>query len=336
MEFSKCLILKVQSMSDYYPPLLSDDEYYRLIDARNNRKRPKSQRDSIVSLFAGLPNVVCAHCGAGVHLNTEPKHNSYNYRCSGHHNCDSRGFVLNKRTYDPISDDQLFADIPARRGWTKRAALIEQALLQVCIDKVWLPASTEFQSKIPEINGRLLVIQEENEDLNNQYMECRGKGFPRSLRDRMYELEQQIDLLTKEIESQMVIESAHKYTEPETLKARWTDISSRVLDFNNATERLRMRELIRDSFQMIAIGRPLGGDRYTLHMLIKFKDGESRIIALDRNNIQMIGNIGNQERLPDSLLEYLSSIDTPMNLFMEPMERELNKFEDAVDCFYCE
>ena len=71
-------------------------------------------------------------------------------------------------------------------------------------------------------------------------------------------------------------------------------------------------------------------------MLIKFKDGESRIIALDRNNIQMIGNIGNQERLPDSLLEYLSSIDTPMNLFMEPMERELNKFEDAVDYFYCE
>ncbi len=131
-------------MPDYYPPLLTEEKYHLLIEARTNRKRPKSKRESIVSVFAGLHNVVCAHCGAGVHLNTEPKNKSYNYRCSGHHNCDSRGFVLNKRTYDPVSDDQLYADIPARRGWTKRASLIEQALLQVCVDKVWLPAKGAY------------------------------------------------------------------------------------------------------------------------------------------------------------------------------------------------
>jgi|GEM_PF-4261361 Site-specific recombinases, DNA invertase Pin homologs len=313
-------------LSDYYPPLLNDGEYYRLIDARNNRKRPKSKRESIVSLFAGLPNVVCAHCGAGVHLNTEPKNNSYNYRCSGHYSCDSRGFVLNRHTYDPVTDDQLYEDIPARRGWTKRAALIEQALLQVCLDKIWLPAITEFQSKIPELNGQLIVIKEEHEDLNNRWAECRGKRFPNSLVERMGELEQQMDSLMQEIESQMVIESAHKYAEPETLKARWTDISSRVLDFNNATERLRMRELIRDSFQMIAIGRPLGGDRYTLHMLIKFKDGESRIISLSKSDMYMVGNMSADTILSDISAEYLSSIDVPINTFITYND---NIFHDA-------
>lgn len=314
-------------LPDYYPPLLTDGEYYSLIYARNERKRPKSKRDSIVSLFAGLHNVKCAHCGAGVHLNTEPKNNSYNYRCSGHYSCDSRGFVLNKRTYDPVTDNQLYADIPARRGWTKRAALIEQALLQVCLDKIWLSAVTEFQSKLPELQGRLSVLNKNYEKLDSQ---SEDEDFPDAWKKRLKNYEQQIRELNQEIEAQRVIESAHKYTEPETLKARWADISARVLDFKNSTERLRMRELIRDSFEMIAIGRPLGGDRYTLHMLIKFKDGESRIIALDRNEVQMIGNIGNKERLPDSSLEYLSSIDAPMNLFMEPSKDKLETFESTV------
>ena len=314
-------------LPNYYPPLLTEEEFYRLMETRNDRKRPKSKRKSIVSLFAGLPNVVCAHCGAGVHLNTEPKNKSYNYRCSGHHQCDSRGFVLNKSTYDSTTDDQLLKDIKPRRGWTKRANLIEQALLQVCVDKVWLPAKAEHQSKLPELQGRLTVLNKEYEALGSQAKE---DGFPRFYAKQLAEYEQQIDLLMKEIESQRVIESAHKYTEPETLRARWADISSRVLDFNNTTARLQMRELIRDSFTMIAIGRPLGSDRFTLHMLIKFIDGESRIIAMGRNNIQMIGNIGNQERLPDSSLEYLSSIDAPMNLFMEPSKDKLETFESIV------
>ena len=192
-------------------------------------------------------------------------------------------------------------------------------------------AKGENQSKLLELQGRLIVLNKEYEALGSQAKE---ENFPRFYAKQLAEYEQQIDLLIKKIESQKVIESAHKYTEPETLKARWADISSRVLDFNNATARLQMRELIRDSFDMIAIGRPLGGDRYTLHMLIKFIDGESRIIALGRNDIHMIGNIGNQDALPDTSLEYLSAIDVPMNMFMASSKDKLETFDDAVSYIF--
>lgn len=288
-------------LPNYYPPLLTEDEFYRLQDARKNRKRPKSKRTAIVSLFAGLSNVMCAHCGAGIHLNTEPSNNSYNYRCSGHRsNCDTSGvdYVPEGAKHEP------------KRGWTKRASLIESTLLKLSIDKVWRPIKVVRESRMPVLQAQ---IDMKNILISKLAKHAEEKGFPDILLARLIEMQSELNQLEEEHEQIRICEAANESKAIDSLVERWKVASESVLDFNNEKARLHMRELIRDSFEKITIGRQIGGDRYGITMNLYFADGSTRVVVLGRTGVISLSGV--EKNLSSEGSAYLSSVETEKNNF---------------------
>jgi len=282
-------VFKGVILEGYYPPLLSTDEYYRLLDARSNRKRPKSPgRTSAISWFAGVAQVKCRHCGAGVHMNTETVARGgkiINYRCSNH------------RTETKCP------------GWSKRAALIEKAVVEAIIPKIWKPIEHILDSRISTIQQKIVEKSSKLDKLNAQADE---EDFPASYRKKISTLEKEVSDLQDELEYAKVEEAAERAKDTASLPERWRQIADEALDPSNDDARLHMRELIRDSVKEMNIGRSsaVDYDRFTLVIVIKFIDNSGITITLGRNSTLSILDTGTQLVTPE-VAHWLS--ETPTN-----------------------
>lgn len=279
-------------LKNYYPSVLTEDEYDRLIDARTRRKRPKTTgKATAMSLFAGLTQATCRHCGAGIHMNREAG-GALNYRCSGY-----------RFEYGCV-------------GWSKRAAVIEKALLDVCLDKVWREPETLPSSRTPVIQAQ---IERVNGHIQNLMEQAREKGFPKILTIEISRLESQLDELSAQLELAKAEEVALQARTCESLVPRWDAVSERVLDTKNDDARLELRELLRDSIASLTIGRPglislqdrqtllsdpnksvdekksrlaeevpRGPERFVFVMDVIFHDGVHRCVTMDRFGVTAI------------------------------------------------
>lgn len=271
-------VFKGETLEGYYPPLLSTDEYYLLLDARTIRKRPKSPGNtSAISWFAGITQIRCRHCGAGVHMNTETTASGgkiLNYRCSNH------------RTETKCP------------GWSKRAALIESAVAAVCIDKVWKPAERIANSRIPVIQGQ---IGDKAAKLDKLVAQSYKKNFPDSYMKLIFSLENELNVLRNDLEQAQVEEAAQQRKDISTLSERWRQAVEAALVTSNDDARLQMRELLRDSIQDMVIGRPThlldgkkkgnGYERFMIQIDVRFVDGTWRQIMLHRSGVGAITGI---------------------------------------------
>ncbi|WP_429204712.1 recombinase family protein [Aeromonas veronii] len=216
-------------LDGYYPAVLTEDEYLRLVHARTCSMRPKSSgRAKVISLFAGVEQVQCRHCGAGVHLNSEAG-GYVNYRCSG------------------------FKTELACPGWSKRARDIESALLSVCLAETWKDPEQLPSSRVPVIQGEIYRLQA---SLDNLVEMARDKGFPKILISEIADLEAKIERLDSELEQARVEEVAKQVHSAASIRERWKAITDNVLDPTNDESRHHMRELLRDSIKSFRIGRP--------------------------------------------------------------------------------
>lgn len=298
------------TLSDYYPPVLNEDEYHRLIDARTRRQRPKTTgKATAVSLFAGLKEVACMHCGAGVHMNREAG-GVLNYRCSGH-----------RTEYACI-------------GWSKRAEQIERALLGICLDKTWREPEQKYTSRVPVIEGQIAVVDEELKILEERR---KVQRLSPTMLDMFQELDDQKAVLSKKLEQAKAEDAATQTQTPAALQSRWAEISESVLDPRNDEAREYMRELLRDSIKLMTIGRPShanlsfrshmmkhgqrlkeeipsGSARFILIMHIKFVDGINRRILLTRKGIGRV-NGSDTEQLSPEIKEHFASIETVSGFF---------------------
>ncbi|MCR6741004.1 recombinase family protein [Aeromonas media] len=294
----------------YYPPLLTEDEYHRLIDARTRRQRPKTTgKATAVSLFAGLKEVVCMHCGAGVHMNREAG-GSLNYRCSAH-----------RTEYACV-------------GWSKRAEQIERALLEICLDKTWREPERKSTSQVPVIEGQIAVV---DEDLRILGERRKVQGLSPTLLDMFQELDEQKAALSKRLEQAKAEDAAIEVQNPTALQSRWAEVSESILDPRNDEAREYMRELLRDSIKLMTIGRPShanlsirshmmkygqrlkeeipsGSARFMLLIHITFVDGTNRRILLTREGIGRVSG-SDAEKLSPEIKEHFASIETDSGFF---------------------
>jgi hypothetical protein len=72
---------------DYYPPLVTEDEFFKIKQKRNDRKVGGNKKNA--ALFSGVGKTRCAFCGSTI--NTSPsksgtKYETRVYKCSGIHN----------------------------------------------------------------------------------------------------------------------------------------------------------------------------------------------------------------------------------------------------------
>ncbi|GKR04428.1 hypothetical protein [Aeromonas caviae] len=88
-----------------------------------------------------------------IHMNRETG-GALNYRCSG------------------------FREEYCCLGWSKRGAVIEKALLGICLDKVWKDPETLPLSRVPALQAQIDKI---NGHIHNLMEQAREKGFPKIL-----------------------------------------------------------------------------------------------------------------------------------------------------------
>ena len=279
-------------LEGYYPPVLTENEYAALVDARTRRKRPRTTgKATAISLFAELPQATCRHCGASIHMNRETG-GALNYRCSG------------------------FREEYRCLGWSKRAAVIEKALLDICLDKVWKDPETLPLSRVPALQAQIDKI---NGHIHNLMEQAREKGFPKILTLEIGRLESQLNELSTQMELAKAEEVALQARTCASLVPRWGAISDRVLDTKNDDARIELRELLRDSIASLTIGRPglislqdrlallsdpsksideknrllaeevpRGPERFIFVMDVTFNDGAHRCVTMDRHGVTAI------------------------------------------------
>ncbi|KQA15681.1 recombinase family protein [Vibrio cholerae] len=269
-------------LEGYYPPLLSESEYSQLIRMIKTRARPKSRSKQGESLFSGI-NVFCANCGDRVTRTTETG-GILNYRC-GSANCN--------------------------KNWSKRGAELEKAILDVCVDKVWKPQRKTTQTdQVKVIEGELVRVRAEIEDIKQLLVGRSSRTFA----ERVFSLEDEEESLLNELEKAKIAQQGVFAQDTRMLSERWSEVNTKVLDFNNDLERIKFRDLIHDSCERIDIGRPLDSDRYRIAVLIKFIDGEWRHIVLGRREVLAV-NGSDFYKLEEDAFQRLASIEAGFNIY---------------------
>ncbi|WP_113721303.1 recombinase family protein [Aeromonas salmonicida] len=311
-------ILKNQLLLDYYPRVLSDDEYHRLVHARTQNQQPRANsKASAINLFAGLKNVVCAHCGAGIHLTKVP--GGHRYYCSQHR----------YELHCP--------------GWRKDRKMLEEVLLKICVAQSWKESEQKSVSRVPVIVQQLTELKRKIAALTEQAEE---QDFPRSLVAKLKELEKKEDSLRIELEQSKVEDATNQVRSPAVLQARWREVTDDVLDIHNDNARRYMRDLLRDSIDQITIGhpsyafydkrkqaidagiwigeeKPKGSERFKLVMLISLRGGVDRFVAFNKTGPEMLMSL-NEKRLSVAERELLASINTTgFNMYRPAKEDDL-------------
>ncbi|MGI2881097.1 recombinase family protein [Vibrio furnissii] len=289
-------------LEGYYPPLLTTSEYSQLMRMIKTRARPKSRSKQGESLFSGI-NVFCSGCGDRV-TRTMETGGILNYRCSNA-NC--------------------------KKKWSKRGSELEKAILDSCVDKVWKPRKIITQSdQVKTIEGELIRVREELEDIKELLV---GKNS-RTFAERVFSLEDEENALLNELEKARIAEESVFAQDTKMLSERWSDVTTKVLDFNNDLGRIKFRDLIHDSCERIDIGRPGDADRYRIAVLIKFIDGEWRHILLGRREILSVDG-SDLYKLKEDALKRLVGIEAAFNIYRptpdidEWLENEFSDFTQS-------
>lgn len=256
-------LVRDEVLEGYYPPLVTEDQYYALMDTVKNRARPKRHDCRGESLLSGI-NVYCAHCGSRV-TRTMESGGILNYRC-GHIICTNQ--------------------------WSKRGELLERALLNTCVDKVWRPEKKDRVDPCRVIEGKLANIRKKMEEIERDIEE---EGFSKVLSRALRKLESQEGNLMTELEQGKLANAVTLRSEPTDLAERWKKVAVDTLDMNNEVGRRHVRELIYDSCEFIKIGRPSEDEasdadlpekrRFIIDVHIKFKDGVDRFIRLGAKSV---------------------------------------------------
>ncbi len=307
--------IKGQLLLNYYPPVLSNDEYHRLVHVRTKRQQPRTNsKATAVNLFARVKNAVCGHCGAGINMAKVP--GGYRYYCS-------------QRRYE--------LHCP---GWRKDRNLIEKSLLDVCLHKLWEEPEQKVVSRVPIIMAQIAEVERKIAVLAEQ---AEKVGFPEILTKRLKELENDQEAFKVELGQAQVEDAASRMQSTASLQARWREVTDEVMDINNHDARRYMRALIIDSVSELVIMRPSlanlsrrlhmmkhgqslkekipsGSEQFILSMRIKFVDGAIHRIRLTRDGIERVSASELEEQSPEAR-ERLASIETVSGFFNECQPR---------------
>lgn len=263
-------------LEGYYPPLISEDQYNRVLVACAERSRaPRSAggKSKIAGLFTGLGVATCGHCGRGVVARNQTR-------------------TVKKADGTPAIDRRY---VCAQCGDQKKSASVSAKYVERAIlNFVGNQANFESLVSVTDRTGPLSVQLAEvraaiasNEKRVNALLEASltDDGIPQAALRKMRDMEAEI-LKLKERETHLSAEiSVLSKTVDVSLFAKWNEIRAHVLTDEYAYEaRMACRQLIRDTFASIAFNfdhpTPEGGKGFGL--VLTSKTGESRKLTLDR------------------------------------------------------
>lgn len=263
-------------LKNYYPPLVSADEYNRVLLACVERSRaPRSAggKSKIAGLFTGLGVATCGHCGRGIVARNQTR-------------------TVKKADGTPAIDRRY---VCAQCGDEKKSAsvsakYVERALLNFTGSQVNFDSLVSVTDRTGPLSARLTEVRAaiaSNDKRVNALLEASltDEGIPQAALRKMREMESET-LKLKDRETTLSAEIAVlSKTVDVGLFEQWKAIREKVLADDYAyDERMKCRGLIRDTFSKIAFHfdahNPNGGRGFAL--ILESKTGERRCLTIDR------------------------------------------------------
>lgn len=290
-------------LKDYYPRLVSDDEYQKLQYVLSKRKVNSTSRNH-VGLFTGIKVGKCHHCGGTLCV----------YRASRRDRAVTetlRYACTNKQKGEPCKQ-RTFAHTQ-----------IEDALIRVGMMKLWKPTDNESFD-----TTELDVKRNHLEDLNQQSSNLATNfallnPVPQSMVDKMREIQGSIEIVEGEITQLELLQAEHEHKPSSTgIEKVFRELSPSIMDIKNDADRIKVRELIRDAVDTIMLESLEGSQRAGFKMTLNWSDGSIDTVIRKGKTILLDKGHGLSEDDLNQAVDVMSEWD-----FEIVEERALNEFK---------
>jgi len=291
-------------LKDYYPKLVTDDEYQRLQYVLSKRKVNSTSRNH-VGLFTGIQVGKCYHCGGSLCVYRSSRSDravteTLRYACT------------NKQKGEPC-EQRTFAHTQ-----------IEDALIRVGMMKLWKPSNNEsFDTTELEVkNNYLEELLKQSKKLANRFA-LFDDDVPTAIVDKLKELQMDTVRVETEISELKLLQAEHEYKPLSTgVEQVFRELSPSILNIKNDAERIKMRELIRDAVDSIVLESLEGSQRAGFMMTLNWSDGSIDKVTRKGKSILLDKGHGLSEDDLNQAIDVMSEWDFEMMV-----NRPINEFK---------
>lgn len=284
--------LKAQGVSfnleGYYPPLLTQAEYVRLVNeiaGRRQKPRRGGGKSIYPGIFTGLGIAACGHCGDRIVGQNQLREHTSSTGVNVYRSLRCPKCVLassNKRNANHFS---CCSTDP-----------IERAILTYCSDQFNLASLTAGSDQSATIRAERAAVAAKIVDLEQRVGKIldaaldAGNGLPQAVLKRLHDMEGEIER-AKAREGELAAEVAlGTNTGNPASAALWSDLKDRVLTLDYDA-RLKCRQLVADTFAQVQIyfrGARPHTPANVLDVLLISKAGVARLLRLDRKTGELL------------------------------------------------
>lgn len=259
-------------LKDYYPKLVSDEEYQKLQYVLSKRKTNSTSRNH-VGLFTGIQIGKCHHCGGSLCV----------YRASRSDRVvtETLRYACTNKQKGELCEQRTFAHTQ-----------IEDALIRVGMMKMWKPTDSESfdTTELDAKRNHLDDLKKQSSNLATNFALL--NPVPESMVDKMREIQGSIALTESEINQLELMQAEHEHRLSDaSIEQIFKALSPSILDIKNDAERIKVRELIRDSANSILLESLQGSQRAGFKMVLNWSDGsrdtvirKGKTILLDKGH----------------------------------------------------
>ncbi|MGR5141467.1 recombinase family protein [Photobacterium sp. DNB23_23_1] len=210
------------TLANYYPPVLSEMEYFRLVDARQSRKRPRGS-DKHANFITGIGVARCALCGApiGSYRN---RHGNITYNCLG-------------KTHRKTNC----------KGWTCAGAHLEREIL--IHSRLRMSKFRVNKPKDDEIHTLSKQIADTESKIERLVELASLSGDIAQISLKLNECK----ATKKELEGKLALAQINVAKVDGDLSERWKKVADDALDTSNYEARLEVRELMQRAVNEIKV-----------------------------------------------------------------------------------
>ncbi len=244
-------------LDNYYPALVTKDEYERLkFQIGNKSFAPNREANPEIPLLSGIGILFCKHCGCHMFKAKSTVKNqpyAYRYVCASrdsHRNCNKWGF---------------------------RASTLERVLLQLLADRV-------FVENVPELSGVEPMIAEINEQIAN-YIVAIGSAKSPAMINNLTGIIDGLEARKAELVKQKQI---HDDQMIRMNTAGWDKFKQLDLDDTQNVERLEIRASIKTVIKRIDCARIDTAHNY---LFVTYRDERSQKIVIKKDTAWKKGSV---------------------------------------------
>ncbi|MTI13822.1 recombinase family protein [Sansalvadorimonas verongulae] len=261
-------------IENYYPAILTREEFATLQHEIDNRASTKGQR-KIPSLFTGMKVAYCGHCG---HVMSAQNY-TFKAKKDGHL---SDGFRRIRCAAESTTGQR------CKNTKSLQVVIFERALVNYCSDRMELSSMLQGDDKASGVKTRVSVIRADIDKVTRNINSLADKFIaldnpPSSLVERLRKMEEEKKALEVELdktESELVTLT---HVDRPDLVEQWQEVAASALAMDEAA-RLKVRQLVKQTFKRIEIFRQESSVRMILH----FHNGLSRILDIDQASGELL------------------------------------------------